>query len=161
MKKILLLFSCFVLLAIGTLNSNAFFDLCARFSNAKLSLYCENAQDAGKIFGKIKELEILETKAGVIISVPAKDCREVVGGLENINGFSLKIENDFENVQNLIDNIKILKRETNGGNEIYYGFMANLVNFCFIDGKKINLQIAINHAQNLTIIGSPLILGSY
>ena len=79
---------------------------------------------------------------------------------ENVIGESVKI-NNFEPVSALkVLNAKIIKTEQlENGTTVIYAFTDKISQNVIIDNKQVNLQIA--HNDNYSIVGWPLILGSF
>ena len=69
------------------------------------------------------------------------------------------INSNYDKLKELLKNVKILKIEEVAENKVVYAYLPELINFCMVDGKKVNLQIAFNEQR--VILGSPLILGSF
>ena len=79
--------------------------------------------------------------------------------MHTYSGFMLTFTGKKEDVDFLLNEAKIIKVENSDNVENFYAYTCGLVHSVFIDGKKVNFQIAIN--KNTITIGSPIILGSY
>ena len=75
-------------------------------------------------------------------------------------GVVFKFKNDFnlENFKNYVDFISQSNKELQGY-EIYYGYYNGYNDFRFIDGKKINFQLAYH--DSTWILGFPLIMTGF
>lgn len=75
-------------------------------------------------------------------------------------GVVFKFKNDFnlENFKNYVDFISQSNKELQGY-EIYYGYYSGYNDFRFIDGKKINFQLAYH--DSTWILGFPLIMTGF
>lgn len=96
--------------------------------------------------GDISEYsEILSSATGKIYG----ECISITGDKEFLEIFMTKI--NFE--------LKIF--DAFGNKECYYGYVLGLDNDVYIYNEKINLQISYDNAENIIIIGTPIILGSF
>ena len=68
------------------------------------------------------------------------------------------VAEDFEKTINELE-VKVLKEEWILGIRIVYGFVTNKNSYVFIDGKKVNIQIA--YSNGTLTIGYPVITGGY
>ncbi len=84
----------------------------------------------------------------------------VVGAKENVQGESLTL-NNFEPIDALRKlNAKVIKVENlEGGATILYAYSTKIPKSVIVEDEKVNLQIA--HYDSHTVIGWPLILGSF
>lgn len=77
-----------------------------------------------------------------------KDSMGIIFYFENFNLSSFSKSCDF-----------IFKCEDIDGKEIYEGYYAGFKDSCFVDGKKVNFQLAIDN--NLAILGFPMIITGF
>lgn len=152
MRKLLLLIFCLLICSFATLNNSALYEICEAYPSSQLSIYCDNLPVNYKG-------DFIVNGGGYIIQTNAKDGKYILDTLNNINGFSLVINSNYDKLKELLKNVRILKIEEVAENKVVYAYLPELINFCMVDGKKVNLQIAYNEQR--VILGSPLILGSF
>lgn len=100
---------------------------------------------------------------GFLISCATQDASEVFLQLEKskIAGECFcfyEINFDFKKLLKKL-NAKIVKTEITQNIYIIYAYSNKFLNFVFVEGKKVNLQIANNN--NFVTVGTPLVLGSF
>jgi len=126
------------------------------FSNFKTGIVCFYCDDINE---SIENVNIQKNGEGYIVETDIKNALEVSNNIVGCNGFSLKINKNEENIENFINQIEIIGQEIVSNIKIIYGYVCGLVNSIYIDGKKVNIEIAEN--GDFITIGSPIILGSY
>lgn len=116
----------------------------------KVIFYCEENND-------LKNSLCVQNGGGYIIETDKKTAYE---NFDNIKGcFGVTIFFDNIQLEDILNNVNVVKQEKIGDCEIYYATAKNIIFSTYIENKKINLQIAVSN--NKIIIGFPLILGSY
>ena len=110
---------------------------------------------------KIEGANITQCGGALFVESDLKNCKEIKGQLTNINGQSLTFLGSEELYYVLIKNLfnNVVFTESVGNIKCCYGLNNKLNNNIKIEGKSVNLQIAINN--NTITIGTPVILGSY
>ena len=105
---------------------------------------------------------IVNNGANKMVYCSFEKAGRIKGLLNNIFGesFCIKNANSFDK-EYIFENIKKTKilQENFENMQIFYCFDANLPKFVKIDGKKVNIQVAVC-GDNITM-GYPLILGEY
>ena len=157
MKKIAVLVLALVLISVLTLNNEKLAQLCFEFENAKLEFYCKGYIDEIKEVDR--DISIINNGEEFIISTRANNVEPIKDYLIDCFGYCIKIEGVKQTIEHLLDKVQIAKTEIIDGIEILYGYVHGFLFSTFINGKKVNVQIAFN--DNTVIIGSPIILGSY
>ena len=111
-----------------------------------------NKQDIGEILKKIRKLKkYLKNKIVTVCGQTGAGKSTLINKLdfnETMSLQKLKKQVDFVSGKSLIN-----------GQEIYMGYSKNFDDFVWIDGKKVNLQIA--SIQNGYVVGIPLILTGF
>lgn len=152
MKRIGLLLAVLSIFSFCSLDNSTATKLFSYFENGEVCFYCSSAET------EIKNTIIQANGNGFIVATNIKNAIQVNKELTNCNGFSIKIDKN-ENIDLILKNIEIVKKETISNIKIVYGYTCGLTFCAFIDGKKVNIQIAENN--EFITIGSPIILGSY
>lgn len=105
---------------------------------------------------------------GVIVDAPGDAARRIRGELSNIKGESVSFDGDTGDARGILSRYAVrtvFEEEIPMGGEgsinIIYGFSASLTRSVNLDGKKVNIQIAVNSESGRVTVGTPLILGSY
>lgn len=155
MKKIILFLVFLAILLIGSFNNNKLIQLCSVFDYADLSFFCEDYNNISEpnLFTPIKNGN------GFLLQTTANNVTQMLNVMHNYSGFMLTFIGNKESINFLLNEAKIIKVENYENIEIIHAYVCGLLHSIFIDGKKSNLQIAIN--KNIITIGSPIILGSY
>lgn len=155
MKKIILFLVCLVFLIFGSFNNDKFLELCSVYGKANLYIFCESYIEPPD-----KEFFLpVKNGNGFIIQTIANNAKETLQLISDYSGFMITFYDENEDIKHLLDNVKIIKTEDLGSIKIFFAYACGLIHSTIIDGKKVNLQIAIN--KNIVTIGSPIILGSY
>lgn len=81
--------------------------------------------------------------------------------LPNAVGYSKRFKGDYDDLLNEArkHNARIIASEEIGGAFIYYGISDSLGKTVNVDGKIVNIQLAIR--GSVITVGTPLIMGSY
>ncbi|MDD2227422.1 MAG: hypothetical protein PHH71_02455 [Clostridia bacterium] len=157
MKKLSVLILVLILISVLTLNNEKLAQLCFEFENAKLEFYCKGYSDEIKKLDS--DVSIINNGEEFIVKTMANNAENIKNYLTDCFGYCIKIEGAKQDIEHLLDKIQVAKTEIVDGIEILYGYMYGFLFSTFIDGKKVNVQIAFN--DNTVTIGSPIILGSY
>jgi len=113
---------------------------------------------------------IIRNGTGVIIDTPAVNAANMRRSFSDIKGESVCFAGGYSDALRImrITHAERLWEETvplDGGGEnsirIIYGYSRLLGKCVETDGKRINLQIAVNSQGGKVTAGTPLILGSY
>ena len=110
---------------------------------------------------EIENATLTQCGSAVFVESDVEHCKQVKSELHSINGQSLSFEGDSELYNQLIAYLfhNVVLTENVSNVKCCYGYNNKLNNFITIDGKTINIQIALNN--NKITIGTPVILGSY
>ena len=106
--------------------------------------------------------DVINCGAACIVSCSANQAKEIKSKLQDIQGESIRIRNYTSDLLTkiMLDYFDfIVKQESVDNMTIYYFYDSKLPKFVNIDGKKINLQMAISQSE--INIGYPLILNGY
>lgn len=121
-----------------------------------LALYQENSQSQLSAFGSPYEIYAQQN------SSLAKIIRSTAIERQKIffkTGESIIVSEQYENsILQLLD-AKIVFKETSSRGTSVYGYSKKLKNSINVKGQKINLQIF--YGEDKTVLGSPIILGSF
>ena len=100
----------------------------------------------------------IQNGKGYIISTTAKLAQKQRYEISGCFGFSIELDKE-KNLDKILSKIKVIKTETLSDKVLYYGQVKALPYSTIINGKKVNIQIAV--VKSKIILGSPIILGSY
>lgn len=156
MKKLVFLFFCLIVFIFAFSGNSTIYSLCASFESGVVSFYCGNVDNLAL---QNSELNVIKNGNQYILSSTSANARLCFDLASEISGFSLRVNAKNPEIKNIISQIKVVKSENLENITCVYGYLTGLP-FCkIIDGKKVNIQIAIR--DNVATIGSPIILGSY
>ena len=78
---------------------------------------------------------------------------------QGVEGLIFYLDNaDFEKIKNSL-NLFVEKRDRIDDKEIIYGFTPKFEKSVFVEKKKVNVEIVLNHEK--AIVGMPMILSGY
>ena len=119
-------------------------------SDAKVYVYCKYSKCPSVTLGN-----------GVTVVCAAKDFANTARQCDGIDGVSIAFDGDKTDVEALCKRLRLQVYETQilGGITIWYGYSQKVDGGILLDGKIVNVQIALS--GDVVSVGSPLILGSY
>ena len=119
-------------------------------ADATVSIYCRET-----------DLDSIDMGSGKIVQCSVADFTNALARCKEVDGFSVSFvgsEQDVESIGQFF-NLKVTSTLNLDGLQIVCGHSAKLIGGVFLDGEKVNLQIA--YKDGIVTVGSPLILGSY
>ena len=152
MKKLLIFIFLLVIVAVCSLGSEIkFFNL---KNDCKVELFVENV--SSNLFGNI-----IKNGDGYVVSFDYENYEDTLKKVDGIYGESFIFNSSLKQFENISNQIK--KYSQSRINEVItiYGYVAGEDKFIYIDGQKVNIQLAFNSKNNVLVIGFPIILGSY
>ncbi len=110
---------------------------------------------------EIENAKLTKCGTAVFVESDLKFCKQIKNKIKNINGQSISFSGNetlYNSMVNNLINVRVLTENVSNV-KCCYGYNNKLNNSINIDGKIVNIQIAINN--NVITIGTPVILGSY
>ena len=107
-----------------------------------------------------EDLQIIQNGNLFYVSVLAEKAKEAQEKLSNIKGYCLYFnkETDSEAIIDRFVDFRASESEV-GDSRVITGYNTRFADFRYVDGKKINVQIAFT--QDAIIVGFPLILTGF
>ena len=98
---------------------------------------------------------------GYVVYTNKNNYKEVLKNVDGVYGLSFIKKSNLDEFNFIKQNVKILKNQELENIITFYGFFDGGNMFCYIDGKKVNIQVSYNMLSKDLTIGFPIILGSY
>ena len=156
MRKLRLRFSIFCLILLCLANFEC---VAPNFEVFKNATYCFCASEVGEV---IADANVIKTGDLYFVTCSNANYAKVKNSLKNIDGESVRISNyTSDDLQKVVAKFKdgIKMTQNCGEYDFFMCYDPTLPKYVMIDGKKINIQIAISKTD--INIGYPLILNGY
>ena len=98
---------------------------------------------------------------GVIVECDFENYEKELSLCNNVSGKTYIYKADLKDYETIKASYKIQSMQELGAIKTFYGYSDFGGDYIFIEGKKVNAQIAFNVEENLLYIGNPILLGSY
>ena len=152
MKKFLVFI--FLLFIVAVCSFGSGYKFLSLEKSAKIELFVTNiSASLNEDFIKNGEAYVVHTN-----NLKLEDTLKNVSG---VYGVSYLFEGGVEDYEGLKNKVKVQNVQESENICTFYGFLSGFDKFTYIDGKKVNVQIAYNSENSRLIIGFPIILGSY
>ena len=181
-SKFGLLLGVFLILTGLTFWDSGLKDIYGRGGGARICFYL-TADEKLPLTAFSGDIFIIKNGGGVIVDAPPAAARELRRGFSGIKGESVSFDGGYgdaleilklyrvkiifeetvPDAQCTIDNAQCTMHNAQFGDtiKIIYGFSRLFTRSVNLDGKKVNIQIAVNGSTGRVTVGTPLILGSY
>lgn len=151
-RKAFILLLCFTMLALLLVNSPADFTNRVKIVGGTYSFFYDCVVSRSS-------LRVIENGAGIIVQCGLD---ELDGAPDGYSGVSVSFDGDIKDAEAWLKRLHVreIYSETIGeGILCVYGYSPLLKGSISVDGREINIQLAVN--CGVVHIGSPLLLGSY
>lgn len=150
-RKAFILMLCFAMLALLLVNSPGDFVHRVKIVGGTYSFFYDGETDCGE--------RVIRNGAGTIVQCGLDRAAETPRGYAGVSVSFAGDASDLEEWLELLRADKIFCETIGDGIVCVYGYSPLLKGGIQVDGRKINVQIALN--RGTVHIGSPLLLGSY
>ena len=98
---------------------------------------------------------------GVIVECDINKLQASLSLCSNVSGKTYVYNASLKDYENIKVGYKIQSIQELGNIKTFYGYSDFCGDCIFIEGKKVNTQVAFNTEENLLYVGNPILLGSY
>ncbi len=152
MKKLIVFIFLLIIVAICSLGKEIkFFDLNLSFT---AELFVTD------ISNNIKG-EVIKNGEGYIVKANENSFNAIMNEVGGIYGVTFIFDEQFSTYESLKEDVKIQNIQEDDNYCTFYGYITGQDKFLFLNGKKVNIQVAYDDIQGKLIVGYPIILGSY
>jgi len=167
MQRFGLLLGIFLILTGLTYRDGGLRDIYPYCADARVCFYL-TASESLNFDAYSGDIFVVKNGNGVIVDAPADAALRLRRGLSGMKGESVSFDGGYGDALEIIRLYRvkvaggeILPLDEENSVRIIYGYSRFLTKSVSLDGKNINIQIAVNAKTGKVTAGTPLILGSY